>query len=543
MATRQLMLCRRILGKKRLGITIIHRYSFHSLTASRCRQKSNALFSYTSGRWLYDEESQLRKRYVEFNVDALKHYASQATGSICVKLNKSPEGLHNKVFSLQMENGREVIARIPNPNAGNSRIVVSSEVATLEFLHNILDIPVPKVLTWSSSALQSNAVVWDDMSERQRFNLVKNVVEIEKRLVDIQLSGYGGLYHRETLVDNDSSFFEAISPGQMPGKEDDISKFVIGPTPERAFYTGEGEEPLNGRGPWKSAVEYLAAIAKREISTIQEFNNTNTDGLSSYLRPANTSVSSSLHVRLLEQFISVLPYIIPPLELLKPTLMHQDLHFDDIFVNKTDPSEISGIIDWQGTYISPIFLQARFPSIFDCDDPYPWGAVQPALPADFHTLTLEEKGLAEKSLDRLRLKKFYELASRKMNPLLVKAMDAMRNDEYPTSFIFYIVQQSALDGPIPLRELLIQVYEQWSELTYRNGETPPCPISFTEYEILQARQQAEKWGEAFSEFENLRVQILGKEGWVSHEQYEEAKRQFDNSKGELKRLRERLDQI
>ncbi|EGE02445.1 phosphotransferase enzyme family protein [Trichophyton equinum CBS 127.97] len=492
-----LMLCRRILGKKKLGITIIHRHSFHSLTTSRCRQKSNALFSYTSGRWLDDEESQLRKRYVEFNVDALKHCASQATGSVCVKLNKLPEGLHNKVFSLQMENGREVIARIPNPNAGNSRIVVSGEVATLEFLHNILDIPVPKVLAWSSSALQSNAVgtefilmdrvkgvqlseVWDDMSERQRFNLVKNVVEIEKRLVDIPLSGYGGLYHREILVDNDSSFFEAISPGQMPGKEDDISKFVIGPTPERAFYTGEGEEPLNGRGPWKSAVEYLTAIAKREISTIQEFNKTNTDGLSSYLRPANTSVSSSLHVRLLEQFISVLPYIIPPLELLKPTLMHQDLHFDNIFVNKTDPSEISGIIDWQGTYISPIFLQARFPSIFDCDDLYPWGAIQPALPTDFHTLTLEEKRLAEKSLDRLRLKKFYELASRKMNPLLVKAMDSMRNDEYPTSFIFYIVQQSALDGPIPLRELLIQVYEQWSELTGRNGETPPCPISFTE---------------------------------------------------------------
>ncbi|EFE35563.1 uncharacterized protein ARB_05606 [Trichophyton benhamiae CBS 112371] len=560
MATRQLILCCHILGKRKFGISIIHQHSFHGVTASRCHQKSNALFCYTSGRWLYDEESQLRKRYVEFNIDALKHYASQATGSACVKLNKLPEGLHNKVFSLQMETGREVIARIPNPNAGNSRIVVSSEVATLEFLHNILDIPVPKVLAWSSPALRPNAVgaefilmdkvkgvqlseVWNDMSERQRFNLVKNVVEIEKRLVDIPLSGYGGLYHRATLADNDSLFFEAINPGQMPRKEDDISKFVIGPTPEKGFYIDGGKEPGNSRGPWKSAVEYLTAIAKREISTIQEFDNTDTDRIVSYLPRVNTSLSSSLHVQLLEQFISVLPYIIPPLEVLKPTLMHQDLHFDNIFVDKADPSEVSGIIDWQGTYISPIFLQARFPSIFDCDDPYPWGAIRPDLPGDFHTLPLEEKRLAEESLDRLRLKKFYELTSRKMNPLLVKAMDAMRNDEYPTSFIFYIVQQSAIDGPIPLRELLIQVYEQWSELAWRNGETPPCPISFTEYEISQARQEAEEWGEAFSEYENLRMQILGNDGWVSHEQYEEAKRQFDNSKEELKRLRERLDQI
>lgn len=134
MATRQLILCCHILGKRKFGISIIHQHSFHGVTASRCHQKSNALFCYTSGRWLYDEESQLRKRYVEFNIDALKHYASQATGSACVKLNKLPEGLHNKVFSLQMETGREVIARIPNPNAGNSRIVVSSEVATLEFV-------------------------------------------------------------------------------------------------------------------------------------------------------------------------------------------------------------------------------------------------------------------------------------------------------------------------------------------------------------------------------------------------------------------------
>lgn len=93
--------------------------------------------------------------------------------------------------------------------------------------------------------------VWNDMSERQRFNLVKNVVEIEKRLVDIPLSGYGGLYHRATLTDNDSLFFEAINPGQMPRKEDDISKFVIGPTPEKGFYIDGGKEPGNSRGPCK----------------------------------------------------------------------------------------------------------------------------------------------------------------------------------------------------------------------------------------------------------------------------------------------------
>ncbi|EFQ98054.1 phosphotransferase enzyme family protein [Nannizzia gypsea CBS 118893] len=438
-------------------------------------------------------------------------------------------------------------------------MITASEVATLEFLRTILDIPVPKVLAWSSPGTQLNPVgaehmliekvggrqlseVWDSMSERQRFNLVKSVVEIEKKLMNTSFTGYGSLYYKDECEGSNSKCFRAISTDKVPGKEKEVSRFVIGPTTGRAFYFDNDEKQNVSHGPWKTAVEYLTAIAKREISLIQKLNIASSDDALPFWERVSTPSSSKLHVKLLEQFISVLPYIIPPSAITQPVLMHQDLHFDNIFVDATDPSKISGIIDWQATYASPIFMQARFPSIFDCDDPYTWGAVQLALPQEFETLSLEEKKLAEDSLDRLRLKKFYELASRKMNPLLVKAMDAMRNDEYPTSFIFYIVQQSAFDGPIPLRELLIQVYEQWDQVARMDGVIPACPISFTEEEIKQARQQAEEWGESFGEFENFRASLLGEDGWVPHEQYEEAKREFEHSKGELEKLREKLEQ-
>lgn len=96
--------------------------------------EEHQLFNYTSGRWLYDEQLQLQKRQVEFNVQALKQVASQTLGTRCTNISKLPEGLYNKVFSLHMDNGHEILARIPNPNAGNSRYVVSSEVATLDFV-------------------------------------------------------------------------------------------------------------------------------------------------------------------------------------------------------------------------------------------------------------------------------------------------------------------------------------------------------------------------------------------------------------------------
>ncbi|OAL73986.1 hypothetical protein A7D00_2015 [Trichophyton violaceum] len=521
-------------------------------------KETNELFSYTSGRWLYNEEKQLKARYVEFDIEALKECASTVLGSPCVQLRKLPEGLYNKVFSVKMENGKDVIARIPNPNAGNPKMVVSSEVATLEFLRTVLDIPIPKVLAWSSPGPHQNLVgaeymlmervggrqlseVWDNMSERQRFNLVKNVVEIERKLVNTPFTGYGSLYYKDAYEESYPGYFKAINAEKVPGKENEVSRFVIGPTTERAFYADNDEKHNISHGPWETAVEYLAAITKREICSVQNFYLASPGDTLPFWERVSTPSSSKLHVKLLEQFITVLPYIIPPSEIIQPILMHQDLHFDNIFVDETDPSKVSGIIDWQATYSSPIFMQSSFPSIFDCEDPYTWGAVHLTLPEHFDTLSIEEKKLAEDSLDRLRLKKFYELASRKMNPLLAKAMDAMRNDECPTSFIFYIVQQSAFDGPIPLRELLIQIYEQWDQITRRNGVTLKCPISFTEEEIKQARQQAEEWGESFSEFENFRASLLGKDGWVPHEQYEEAKRAFENSKGELERLRNGLE--
>ncbi len=80
----------------------------------------------------------MAKRHVKFNLPALKHIASCALRSPCVEVVKLPEGLYNKVLSLRMENGKEVLARIPNPNAGQPHYVVASEVATLDFVCGLM---------------------------------------------------------------------------------------------------------------------------------------------------------------------------------------------------------------------------------------------------------------------------------------------------------------------------------------------------------------------------------------------------------------------
>jgi len=90
---------------------------------------------YTSGRWLWDEEEQLRQRYRRFNVLELQNAAANAIGlRNCTKISKIGEGNFNKVFKLTMDDESVVIARIPHPNAGPPIITTASEVATMDFV-------------------------------------------------------------------------------------------------------------------------------------------------------------------------------------------------------------------------------------------------------------------------------------------------------------------------------------------------------------------------------------------------------------------------
>ncbi|CAG8331179.1 unnamed protein product [Penicillium nalgiovense] len=77
------------------------------------------LFRYTSGRWLINEEHQLKQRYVKFDINNLCSQAASLFGpeTKCVQIVKL-EGNFNKAFILTMDDGNEIIAKIPCPNAG-----------------------------------------------------------------------------------------------------------------------------------------------------------------------------------------------------------------------------------------------------------------------------------------------------------------------------------------------------------------------------------------------------------------------------------------
>ena len=93
------------------------------------------LFRYTAGRFLFDETNQMACRNVKFDMNELAHIAASSTASSsCVAIRKLPEGQYSKAFLLNMDDGKRVIAKVPNPNAGRPHFTTASEVATMDFV-------------------------------------------------------------------------------------------------------------------------------------------------------------------------------------------------------------------------------------------------------------------------------------------------------------------------------------------------------------------------------------------------------------------------
>lgn len=69
----------------------------------------------------------------------LARIAAEAVGSAsCISMGKYPDKLYNKALLLTIEARTQVVAKIPNPNAGQPHLTTASEVATMEFV-GILD--------------------------------------------------------------------------------------------------------------------------------------------------------------------------------------------------------------------------------------------------------------------------------------------------------------------------------------------------------------------------------------------------------------------
>ncbi|TGJ79034.1 hypothetical protein E0Z10_g9732 [Xylaria hypoxylon] len=421
-------------------------------------------FRYTSGRWLWDEEAQLRERYRLFNVQELQAAAAKSVGAEkCVDMIKLAEGGFNKVFRLVMANGKAVIALIPNSNTGSPRWTTASEVATMDFALSILGLPVPKVLAWSMDAdnpVQSEYIimeeaagvqlsqVWDTLPLKTKLEIVKDLVNTEKKLLSISFTRYGSLYfaHQgfsgcvkaQVVSDSSASLIAEIE-----------SRYVIGPTADGDFWAGE-----------------------RKNMTIDQ-----------------------AHLTLYDKFDRVAEYLLPnDGSLVRSTAWHWDTHASNLFVEN---SKISSIIDWQDSWAGPLFLQARQPQLVDYD-----GDILLRLPPHYDTLEDQD----EKS----RVRSQVEIDS----ALVIRTQYEERKP--------FAARANTWDGDIvPFRESLIRIQRNWDYICPGR----PCPIEFTKGEIETHFRETDGWNENADFWASI-SSLVQRDGWTSHETYGDAVKLF-----------------
>ncbi|KAL9083058.1 MAG: hypothetical protein Q9165_008682 [Trypethelium subeluteriae] len=450
--------------------------------------------------------------------------------TVGIKVLKVAEGMHNKAFVLTMDNGMEVVAKLPNPNAGPPRYTIASEVATRKMLRDVFTIPAPRVLSWSCDAT-SNSVqaeyileekapgsrlgaLWNEVSRKTKLAIVQQVVGLDCSLTAVQFKMHGCFYFKEDIQ-------------RLTGKSDavqlttdrrglNLDQYAMGPLTIAGLWTsGRGQMNLD-RGPWQEPQSYTRGLVANEKAWIRRFAKPRMN----YFRSLEDLEFPEHAFQLLAKYEQVAPLLIPSENEAAPAniLWHPDLHLDNVFVDPVS-YEITGIVDWQSATVAPLFCQSGIHRAFRHCKSVREGWVVPERPENFDALPLDEQKRVDRDLESEIIHKYYEAKTLKRAPchrqyLQQPMVPVLRK---PIWLVTGVWENSNL---VFLRDALIAISLRWNEIF---GEDTPCPIKFSAEELKQHVREGENVNSVEDMLSMFRDQrVLPANGVVHPEDYQTA---------------------
>ncbi|MCJ1472449.1 hypothetical protein MMC13_001097 [Lambiella insularis] len=508
-----------------------------------------AFFNYTRARFVCNEEFEMAQRHVRFDMDKLAQIAATAIGSkSCVAVEKYPDGQYSKAFLMTMDDGKQVVAKVPNPNAGPAHLTTASEVATMEFARTVLETPVPKIYSWSSEA-QNNAAgaeyiimekapgvqlakVWKTMNMKERLGVVKQILNYQKNWTYVSFEQFGSLYFSHDLGKQISQ--QPLYLDQH-GKAVKNERFVVGPSIGREYYDAGRAMIKYDRGPWNSVEDYLAAIGNREINCINKMPQLPKSPIM-FAGPGTYMASREKKLKALQSYLAIYKYLLPvDRSMTSSHLWHPDLHQENIFVNPEKPSEIVAIIDWQSTELAPLFNQAGEPYFLDYEGPPTHGLEDPKLPENYKEL----EGVAKKEAMATWLCQVLSVMHRVL--LRNKARLLYQSWEYreTTSFeLLLLAQRLLIDGEAQYQNSILELESVWSELpgVIAHG-SPPYPFSFSPAERKEIKADINGAVEGMRLMECVKHgigrELFPERGVVMTDRYDKAKNALRQAKEQL----------
>ncbi|OGM49762.1 hypothetical protein ABOM_001798 [Aspergillus bombycis] len=517
---------------------------------------NDEFFRFTRARFLRDEPRQLSHRYVPFNLDELGQVAIRAAQGAskgarrCVNIEKLADGMHNKAVRFTMDNGFQAVGKVPNPNAGKPHFTTASEVATMDFMRNIMGIPVPKVYSWSSTA--DNAVgaeyilmenvrgvqlgtLWDQLDVEIKMKVLKKVTSYQETWARTCFSQYGSLYYKQDLA----SSAPCVKYTDHNGGTVVDNRFAIGPSVSRQN-NDDGRIDMDvDRGPWNTAEDYERATGFRELHGIRNVSRLPGSPIAIYYS-GTYQPSRDKKTLAVESYLKLLKFLLPEKSLQTSHIWHNDLHTENILVNPMDPSEIYGIIDWQSTELAPLYDHTLEPYILDYDGPPLDGLMERPKLADIRALFHDEpEPIANRKANALfidmSLVSLYRHLIRQKIPQLFKAL------EFRETMCFQLLlfaRNLLVDGEATYLALLAdQQRENWRDIPIIHHGHEPSPICFSADMLQRIDIDHTDTNSAVALMREAHEMIGNRffcaSGLVSHEEFREAQQIIPRAKAEF----------
>ncbi|KAI0070291.1 hypothetical protein K474DRAFT_1670237 [Panus rudis PR-1116 ss-1] len=508
---------------------------------SRSHRPDDETLFFSNYRWLYNEDLHRKVRTTPFDVEALENIACHAVGARrCISWSVLGEGGFNKVFLLTFDNDATAVVRLPSRAFGNVQLATASEVATMCYVRERYQpestdtdrsLP-PRVLAWSASHQNPAGTPYIILEYvpgvplgARWYSLDFQGDDVGVAIVDLASFEWGLLH--EPLSQNGAIYFATDVSEELRNRplypeppSDDLrkrlsEKYRIGPTVDREWWRGDYARVDANRGPWpdmQTMIKSAAEFQLRAIDTVVDFSS-----------PLVTSNSSDVPLlrRMLEICIRIAPLVVPnDPALTTPVLNHLDRSLANIIVEPEGHAYIRGVIDWQGTTVSPFFMQCGLPSAIRYEDDVitiPEDGSLPPWPEYFDQLSPEEQDVVRIHHRRACRHRLYNTA--------VVATDIPRlialNQPHLSAVVNLplMINRCAADGPRELRDLLIRIQLFWHEFS-----DSPCPIDFTLDEMAAHAKEAKDYKVWDAARERLLSEIRCRiDGAVHADRFEEAK--------------------
>lgn len=273
-----------------------------------------------------------------------------------------------------------------------------------------LNTPVPKVLAWDSSnknAVKAEYIImekakgvqlstkWPSMNFDQKVKTMKSIAKYQKAWADLSFSHIGSVYYTKDLKP------DARAPIYIDETDSDVAdtRFSIGPILGRQWSDFEKATLNCDRGPWTTSESYRRAMIERDSQAVRTLHTLPKSTIM-LCGPSLYRSTPEKKLRACEAAKEALPHILPEGDWTSAyRAWHDDLHEENIFVNAEDPSDIIAIIDWQSTFVAPLFDHVIIPGFLKHDGPPVIGMERPE-PPELDGLDVEEKSAALQLYDQ-----------------------------------------------------------------------------------------------------------------------------------------------